>query len=91
MIIEDSMIPQVSSLVKVRNEDFGLLLVSKKTPILALNEDSKVIWECIDGIKTVKQIAELINSYLDGEYEETAEIVKCFIESCHDLRLLEIK
>jgi len=61
MIIENSMIPQVSSVVKVRNEDFGLLLVSKKTPILALNDhllftsSHGAIWRIIRRINNVKK------------------------------------
>lgn len=90
MTIEGNNIPKVSDLVKVRSEEFGLLLVSKKTPILALNEDSKLIWECIDGIKTVDQIAKYLNTELDIDLLETTKVVKCFIESCYELRLLEL-
>lgn len=90
MVIEGNRIPQISDSVKVRNEDFGLLLVSKKTPILALNEDSKIIWECFDGVKTINQICECLNNELDANIEETTKVVKCFVESCYELRLLEL-
>lgn len=91
MTIEGNKVPKVSNLVKVRNEEFGLLLVSKKTPILALNEDSKLIWECIDGIRTVDEISEYLNTEFDFDFTETSKIVKCFIEGCYELRLLEFE
>ncbi len=87
MIIIGNEIPRVSDLVKVRDEEFGLLLVSKKTPILALNEDSKMIWECIDGKKTISEIAEFID--LSYEVKDSYKTVECFIESCFELRLVE--
>lgn len=90
MIIENSMIPQVSSMVKVRNEDFGLLLVSKKTPILALNDDSKMIWDCIDGTSNVEKIVSKLNEEIEGSIEDTEKVVKCFLESVYDLRLIEL-
>lgn len=90
MIIENSMIPQVSSMVKVRNEDFGLLLVSEKTPILALNDDSKLIWNCIDGESSVENIISKLNEEINGTIEDTEKVVKCFLESVYDLRLIEL-
>lgn len=83
-------VPKISLNVKVRNEQFGLLLVSKRTPILALNNDSAEIWNCFDGVKTIKEISEEINSKIGGDLDETAETVKCFVESCYDLGLIEI-
>ncbi|MCM1500069.1 MAG: PqqD family protein [Clostridium sp.] len=87
MIICGNEIPRVSEFVKAREEEFGLLLVSKKTPILALNEDSKLIWECINGKRTILQIAEHINATYD--VNDSYKIVECFVESCYELRLVE--
>lgn len=90
MVIPGEKIPKVSNQVRVREEEFGLLLVSKKTPILALNKDSQIIWEYINGKYTVNQIIELLNSAINGDEAETEKIVKCFIESCYELRLIDL-
>ena len=84
-------IPKVSDSVKVRKEQFGLLLVSKRTPILALNEDSMIIWNYIDGNRTIREIAEEINAQMDGDFADTQEIVKLFVDNCYDLGLIEFK
>lgn len=83
-------VPVISENVKTRNEEFGLLIVSKRTPILALNKDSELIWECFDGRKNIVEIADEINSQLDGDISQIREIVKCFVESCYDLGLIDI-
>ena len=90
MIIENEMVFKISEFVKVREEDFGLLLVSKKTPILALNKDSRLIWNNINGESSVEQIVKKVNSSIDGDDKEIQAIVKEFIDSCYKLRLIEI-
>lgn len=90
MDINMEVVPKISEAVKVRKEQFGLLLVSKRTPILALNNDSAEIWNCFDGKKSVREISSEINSQTEGVLEETEEIIKCFVESCLDLGLIEI-
>lgn len=82
-------IPKIKAGVKVRNETFGLLLVSKRTPILVLNEDSEMIWQYFDGIASIADIAVKVNEQIEGELGETEEVVKCFVESCYDLGLIE--
>ncbi len=90
MDIQMKTVPKISENVKTRTEQFGLLLVSKRTPILALNKDSEMIWECIDGKSSVEEIAARIQPELEEESSETAETVRCFIESCFELGLIEI-
>lgn len=90
MDIKIESVPKVSKNVKVRNEEFGLLLVSKRTPILALNEDSMMIWNCFDGKSSIGDITGKVNSQIDGDLSQTTEAVKCFVESCCDLGLIEI-
>lgn len=46
--------------VKSRTEEFGLLIVSKTTPALSLNMDSKFVWELIDGKRTVSEIVDAV-------------------------------
>lgn len=91
MDIQMKSVPIASTNVKVRKEQFGLLLVSKRTPILALNEDSAMIWNCFDGRSSVGEIARKLQAELGGDLEETEEAVRCFVESCYDLGLIEIQ
>lgn len=66
MTIKKDMIFTFSDGVKAREEDFGLLVVSKSTPALSLNNDSKSVWNLIDGKNTVSDIIELLRK----EYKE---------------------
>lgn len=90
MDINIESVPKISENVKVREETFGLLLVSKRTPILSLNKDSMEIWNRFDGKKTVEEIAQDISSHMDTDFTETTEIVRCFVESCCELGLIEL-
>lgn len=90
MVINKESIPKVITGIKVRDEKFGLLLVSKRTPILALNADSTMIWKCFDGESAIEDIAVKINVGGAESLPETVEIVKCFVESCYDLGLIEL-
>lgn len=88
MDVKEGLIPKISNGVKAREETFGLLLVSKRTPILVLNQDSEMIWKYFDGNNSVEKIAREVNEQIDGELEETIETVKCFVESCYELGLI---
>ena len=67
--------------VKARKEDFGLLVVSKTTPALALNQDMKAVWELIDGKRTCKQIADTIATQYP-ESDVTPKIAEIFDILC---------
>lgn len=59
--------------VKAREEDFGLLVVSKTTPALALNEDTAYLWRLIDGKTTVDEIIhKLAENFKGANMEKTA-------------------
>ena len=53
--------------VKTREEDFGLLVISKTTTALSLNIDSKFIWNLIDGKRSVAGILSVIEDEYEGE------------------------
>ena len=57
----------ISEGVHVREEEFGLLLVSKTTPALALNDDMKFVWNLINGKSTYSQILDTVKA----QYGET--------------------
>lgn len=63
--------------VRSREEDFGLLVVSKTTPALALNEDMKIVWNLIDGKSTVEQILFSIQK-LYPKFEVEKKVVDIF-------------
>jgi hypothetical protein len=68
-----------------------MLLISKRTPILTLNDDSTAIWRKLDGARDVLTIvSELKNEYdcLEDELEAT---VLAFVDSCHKLGLIEFR
>lgn len=66
--------------VKAREESFGLLIVSKSTPALSLNEDGKNVWTMINGENTVKEIIdELSKQYkADSVRDKVIELVEGF-------------
>lgn len=70
--------------VKARDEDFGLLVVSKTTPALALNDDMKTVWELIDGQNTCGQIISAVKTqYAESSHVESklAEIFDALIQT----------
>lgn len=92
MNIKADMIPAISDGIRVREEYFGGLVVSKRTPVLTMNEDSFAIWENINGKNSVADIISILQeNYVEqdsGEYLST--IVVDFIKDCIKLGLLEI-
>lgn len=52
--------------VHVRKEDFGLLVISKSTPALALNHDIMRVWELIDGIRSLEEVCSIISEEYEG-------------------------
>lgn len=89
--IKDNMIPVIAEGIKVRKENFGLIVVSKRTPILTLNEDSTLIWNYIDGESSIFQIIERLNKKIDGNLEENIKIMKLFFENCYKLGLIDFQ
>lgn len=73
--------------VKAREESFGLLIVSKSTPALSLNEDGKVVWELINGKNSVNDMIDGVSKQYDkvSVREKVIELV----ESFEKLKLIE--
>ena len=57
---------RISDGVRTRKEDFGLLVISKTTPALALNDDMKIVWNLIDGKTTCKDILSAVRTQYTG-------------------------
>jgi hypothetical protein len=73
---------RVAEGTRVREEDFGLLLVSKTTPALALNDDMKAVWELIDGKNNCEQIVSAVKAQYPGSHVESkiAEIFDILVK-----------
>ena len=73
---------RVAEGTRVREEDFGLLLVSKTTPALALNDDMKAVWELIDGKNNCEQIVLGVKAQDPGSHVESkiAEIFDILVK-----------
>lgn len=91
MDVKLTSIPVCADDIKTRGETFGMLLISKRTPILTLNDDSTAIWRKLDGARDVSSIvSELKNDY-DCPENELEETVLSFLDSCHKLGLIEFR
>lgn len=84
------MIPRIKKGVRVRREEFGLLLFTNRTPILSMNSDAAAIWNLIDGCRSTADIASSI-AKLEGDETRAAYIVNEFIMSCMDLDLVGLE
>lgn len=73
--------------VKAREESFGLLIVSKSTPALSLNEDGKVVWALINGKNSVKDMIDEVSKQYD--IASVREKVTELIEGFEKLNLIE--
>ena len=91
--INDGLIPFINDGVKARQETYGLLIVSKRTPILNLNEDSAALWIAMDGTKKIHEIVALMNDGIDNveDAEQNRKIIMEFYKSCYELGLIDFK
>lgn len=91
MDVKLTSIPVYVDGIKTRGEDFGMLLVSKRTPILTLNNDSTAIWRKIDGVRNVSAIVSALKKEYDCPDNELEATVLSFLDSCHKLGLIEFQ
>ena len=89
-ILDMNKIPKVRDLVRVRKEAFGALVFTNRTPILALNEDSLLIWSKIDATRTVDDIVALLQKS-EGTEAVNASVVEDFFKACEDLDLITLE
>lgn len=68
--------------VRARRESFGLLIVSKSTPALSLNDDGRIVWELIDGKNSVKNIIDEVSDQYDDDSvrEKVFELLDGFVK-----------
>lgn len=91
--INDGLIPFINDGVKARQESYGLLIVSKRTPVLNLNEDSAALWTAMDGVKRIRKIVAFMNAGIDNieDAEQNRKIIMEFYKSCYELGLIDFK
>ena len=80
MSVNKDMVLVAANGVKARDEEFGLLIVSKTTPALSLNMDSRYVWKQIDGKRSVLEILRNVEEQFEGEdlEETTLELLDMF-------------
>ena len=91
MEIKLTSIPVYSDGIKTRDEAFGMLLISKRTPILTLNDDSTAIWCKLDGSKDVLTIVSELKNEYDCPESKLEATVLSFLDSCYKLGLVEFR
>lgn len=91
MNVKLTSIPVCADGIKTRGEAFGMLLVSKRTPILTLNDDSTAIWRKLDGVRDVSAIVSELKNEYDCPKNELDVIVLSFLDSCHKLGLIKLR
>lgn len=91
MDVKLTSIPVCADGIKTRNEAFGMLLVSKRTPILTLNDDSTAIWRKIDGTRNISTIVTELKNEYDCPENELEGAVISFLDSCYKLGLIEFQ
>lgn len=91
MDVKLTSIPVCADGIKSRKEAFGMLLVSKRTPILTLNDDSTAIWQKLDGARDVSTIVTELKNEYDCTENELEDTVISFLDSCYKLGLIEFQ
>ena len=91
MVITEKSVPSFADGIKTRDEQFGMLLISRRTPILTLNDDSTAIWKKIDGVKNVSSIVRELTTEYDCSEKVLVATVIAFLENCHKLGLITIQ
>jgi methyltransferase-like protein len=72
--IKHEAVYKIADGVRARDESFGLLVISRTTPALSLNTDSKFVWNLLDGTRTVEDIIKAVHSeYSGNDVEENIE------------------
>lgn len=81
MKINDNTVLEFVEGVKCREERFGLLIISKTTPALSLNEDGKAVYELINGENSVGKIIEEIKNKFDGDIDNKVyQLLQSFVD-----------
>jgi hypothetical protein len=91
MNISENMIPIVNDYVRSRQEEFGLLIFTNRTPILTFNQDSTMIWEQIDGQNTIREICDILQAKSISNKGDIQNVIIEFLKTCEELGLIKFE
>lgn len=86
-MISLNMLPQIRAGVRFRDEEFGCLVFTNRTPILSFDKDATKILHLVDGQSSIGDITKQLSGM---GYIEAEKVVTDFIETCIKLDLIEI-
>ena len=86
-MLKDETVYRIADGVRIREESFGLLVISKQTPALSLNKDSEFVWKLIDGSHTILDITKSVLEEFNGDDAEKR--VETFLCNLLKLGLIE--
>lgn len=79
----------VSDTTKTREEDFGLMVVSRTAPAMCLNDDAIAIWDLCNGKNSLQEITEKLTQGFDAaEKEIVSQKIFAVIQTLLNLNLL---
>ena len=85
-MISLNMIPKIRAGVRFRDEEFGCLVFTNRTPIFSFDKDATKILHLVDGQSSIDDIAKQLSRM---GYIETEKVVTDFIETCIKIDLIE--
>lgn len=86
----DKRIPIKNPNVRVRDEEFGKLLLSSGLPLLCINKDAERIWDLCDGKNNISEIIKICAESLD-DFEAASAGVHDFIDEAIRLKLVAVE
>ncbi len=86
-MVSVNMIPQIQVGVRFRDEEFGCLVFTNRTPILSFDRDATKILHLVDGQLCIGDIAARLR---EMGYMEAEKAVTDFIGICIKLDLIRI-
>ena len=86
----DNKTPRRNPKVKVREEEFGKLLLFSGLPLLCINKDAEKIWDLCDGVNSVSQVIEACARETKN-LEEARDGVVDFVEEALRLDLITLE
>ncbi len=86
--MDKNIVPIFKKGVKTRKEAFGGLVFTNRTPILSLNHDSILIWDAIDGVRSLAEICTFLQT-MCPDRDIDIGIIEEFFKVCKKLDLIE--
>lgn len=88
MIREDQYVVKESKLAYREFDGEAFILTSEDSMLHSLNETGTRIWELIDGLKTVRDLADAINDEYEVEEDKALEEVIKFLRKLSERKMV---